>query len=139
MEKLNLIIPTINLWTVLMILILGICEFALSWLNHRINIFTIGRHAFEATRLDLIANSIAELMPFFIYVIDPNILYVLPKILANTLGTFVVASRKLECPVCGEIVGTEIDGSGVQVFFNLSTHEVHKCKRPKPTGFPSNV
>lgn len=80
--------------TVLVIILLGFAELALSWLNHRINIFVLSRKVLQATKLDLIANTIAELMPFFIYVVDPKPVYMIPKILMNTLGTYLVAHRK---------------------------------------------
>ncbi len=81
--------------TIFFMVALGMSELTLSWLNHKINIFVLQRKAWEATKYDLLANSIAETMPYFIYVLDPQFIYLIPKIAMNTLGTFLVGSRKI--------------------------------------------
>jgi len=71
-------------------------EFFLSWLNHKINILVLSRKAIEAARLDLIANTIAEAIPYFIYVETKDPIYLIPRIVMNTVGTYMVGKRKLK-------------------------------------------
>jgi len=81
-------------WEWLLLLVIGIGEFYLSWLNHRINYLTFRKKKWRATRYDFIANLLSELIPLFIYVYAQKWIYVVPRIIANTMGTFKAASRK---------------------------------------------
>jgi len=82
--------------TLIFIVAVGVAEFILSWLNHKINILVLSRKAIQAAKLDLIANTIAELIPYFIYVESQNPIYLIPRIVMNTIGTYIVGSRKLK-------------------------------------------
>ena len=82
--------------TLIFIIAVGMAEFILSWLNHKINILVLSRKAIQAARLDLIANTIAELIPYFIYVESQNPIYLIPRIVMNTMGTYVMGKRKLK-------------------------------------------
>jgi hypothetical protein len=74
-------------------------EFALSWLNHRINWFNISQQRWKATRYDLVANTLAELIPFFIYVYSQKPIFILPRIFGNTVGTFYASGKKPPRPI----------------------------------------
>ena len=82
--------------TLIFIIAVGMAEFILSWLNHKINILVLSRKAIQAARYDLIANTIAELIPYFIYVESQNPIYLIPRIVMNTMGTYVMGRRKLK-------------------------------------------
>jgi len=77
-----------------LILLVGIAEFTLSWLNHRVNFWVNRRKRFEAARVDIIANILSEIIPYFVYVLAQQWFYLLPRIIANTLGTYKAATRK---------------------------------------------
>ena len=82
--------------TLFFIIAIGFAELILSWLNHKINILVLSRKALKAAKLDLIANTIAEAIPYFIYVESQNPIYLIPRIIMNTIGTYIVGKRKLK-------------------------------------------
>ena len=84
-----------TLTQILLFIAIGITEFALSWLNHRINLSVLHRQKKIATRLDLMANTLAEVISFVIYVTTRNWIFIIPRIIGNTMGTRTVAGRKL--------------------------------------------
>jgi hypothetical protein len=79
---------------VLLFITIGFAEYALSWLNHRINLTVLSRKKNLATWLDLMANTLGEIIPFIIYVTTQNWIFLIPRIVGNTYGTRVVAGRK---------------------------------------------
>jgi hypothetical protein len=79
----------------LLFILIGIAEYTLSWLNHKINLTVLARKKSLATWLDLIANTLAEVIPFIIYVTTQNWIFLIPRIFGNTLGTRTMAGRKL--------------------------------------------
>jgi len=81
-------------WEIALLLLVAIAEFMLSWLNHRINFYTLTKKKWKASQFDVIANTLSEVIPYFIYVVSQNWIYILPRILANTFGTFWAASRR---------------------------------------------
>ncbi len=83
-------------WEIPLLVLVGIAEFILSWLNHRINIFVMTRKKIQATRYDLIANILSEVIPFFVYVYAQKWIFIVPRIIANTMGTYKAAARKLK-------------------------------------------
>jgi len=81
-------------WEIPLLVLIGISEFILSWLNHRINFFTLRKKRWKATRYDVLANTLSEIIPFVIYVYTQHWIYILPRILGNTIGTFRAATKK---------------------------------------------
>lgn len=73
----------------------GLAEYGLSWLNHKINLTVLARKKNLATWLDLIANTLSEIIPFTLYVLTQNWIFIIPRIFGNTLGTRTMAGRKL--------------------------------------------
>jgi hypothetical protein len=73
----------------------GFAEYGLSWLNHKINLSVLARKKNLATWLDLVANTLAEIIPFLLYVVTQNWIFIIPRVLGNTLGTRTMAGRKL--------------------------------------------
>lgn len=84
----------LKLWEWILLILIAVGEFALSWLNHRINWFNISQQKWKAARYDLAANTLAELIPFFIYVYSQKPIFMVPRILGNTVGTFFASGKK---------------------------------------------
>ena len=80
---------------ILLFIAIGVAEYFLSWLNHKINISVLSRKKHLAAWQDLIANTLAEIIPFVIYVSTQNWIFMLPRIAGNTYGTWRVAGRKI--------------------------------------------
>jgi hypothetical protein len=80
---------------ILLFVAIGAAEYALSWLNHRINLAVLSRKKNVATWRDLIANTLSEIIPFVIYVTTQNWIFIIPRVIGNTLGTRAVAGRKI--------------------------------------------
>lgn len=74
---------------------IGVAEYALSWLNHKINLSVLMRKKHLAMWLDVIANTLSEVIPFVVYVSTQNWIFMIPRIIGNTWGTRVVAGRKI--------------------------------------------
>lgn len=80
----------------LLFITIGMAEYSLSWLNHKINLSVLGRKKNLATWLDLMANTLGEVIPFIIYVSTQNWIFLIPRILGNTWGTRTMAGRKIK-------------------------------------------
>jgi hypothetical protein len=86
----------------LIFMAIGIAEYALSWLNHKINRSVLAGKKNLATWQDLIANTLSEVIPFVIYVSTQNWVFMIPRIFGNTYGTRVAANyrkkSRTKCP-----------------------------------------
>jgi hypothetical protein len=80
---------------IILFVAIGVAEYSLSWLNHKINLSVLSRKKNLAAWQDLIANTLSEIIPFVIYVSTQNWIFMIPRIIGNTIGTRVVAGRKL--------------------------------------------
>jgi hypothetical protein len=80
---------------ILLFIAIGVAEYALSWLNHKINLSVLSRKRNLATYQDMFANTLSEVIPFIIYVTTQNWIFMIPRIIGNTWGTRTVAGRKL--------------------------------------------
>ena len=81
---------------IIIFIAIGISEYWLSKLNHQINIGVLTRKKNLATWKDLIANILSEIIPFIVYVTTQNWVFMLPRIIGNTLGTRKVAGRPIK-------------------------------------------
>lgn len=85
-------------WEFPALLLMGIGEFCLSWLGHRINWYNISSQRMKAARLDFFANTLGEIIPYFLYVISQHWYFILPRVIGNTLGTFYASGKKPRRP-----------------------------------------
>lgn len=85
-------------WSWCLLIVVAGGEFILSLLNHRINFFNISQQKWRATWYDLFANTIAEVLPFAIYVWIQNPIFMIPRVIGNTAGTFYASGKKPHRP-----------------------------------------